>query len=123
MKVIKALPDLPWTPHAREEIAMTGPALVAASQVAYAIGNVAIAGLIYTSFTSPPWFWFGLTKNATIRDLIDFRALREQIPQGAETAVRSDFEAGHRFASFYGFSRTGQVRDYSGATYDVYRRD
>lgn len=102
---------------------MTGDDLIAASDVAYVIGKVAIAGLIYTSFTSPPWFWFGLTKNARIRDLIDFRALREQIPQGAETAVRSDFEAGHRFASFYGFSRTGLVRDHGGMTYDVYRRD
>ena len=70
-----------------------------------------------------PWFWFGLTKNARLRDLIDFRALREQIPQGATTAVRSDFEAGHRFATFYGFTRTGFVREHEGASYDVYRRD
>lgn len=123
MTEIKSLPDLPYTPQARAEIVMTGPALIAASHVAYKIGEVAIAGLIYTSFTSPPWFWFGLTKNTGIRDLIDFRALREHIPQGAETAVRSDFEAGHRFATFYGFSRTGLVRDYGGTTYDVYRRD
>lgn len=123
MKAIKTLPDLPWTPHAREEIVVTGASLIEASDVAYVIGSVAIAGLIYTSFTSPPWFWFGLTKNAKLRDLIDFRALREQIPQGAQTAVRSDFAAGHRFASFYGFSRTGAVREHAGNTYDVYRRD
>ncbi len=123
MNPIEELPNFSWSRHSRDEIAITGPALIAASDFAVSLGEVAIAGLIYNSFTSPPWFWFALTESVSFRDLIDFRALREYIPQGSLTAVREDFLPGHRFAKFYGFSPTDRFQEHLGKVYCIYRRD
>src|ERR1044072_1341899 len=73
MNPIERLPDLDWNEIARQEIVVTGADLVAKSDFAFQIGRVAIAGLIYHNYISPPWFWFALAKGVTIRDLIDFR--------------------------------------------------
>jgi hypothetical protein len=80
MSPIDNLPNLDWNEIAQQEIIITGANLVAQSDFAYQIGRVAIAGLIYHSYVAPPWFWFALAKGVTLRDLIDFRALREEIP-------------------------------------------
>lgn len=122
MKVIKGLPDLDWNEIARQEIIVTGANLVAQSDFAYQIGRVAIAGLIYHSYVCPPWFWFALAKGVTIRDLIDFRALREEIPAGALTAICEDWPNAVRFAEFYGFEDIGEVRLYGDKVYKIYRR-
>lgn len=122
MSPIDKLPDLDWNEIARQEIIITGSNLVSQSDFAYQIGRVAIAGLIYHSYTAPPWFWFALAKNVTFRDLIDFRALREEIPAGALTAIREEWPHAIRFAEFYGFKNTGQERLYGGKTYKIYRR-
>jgi hypothetical protein len=71
---------------------------------------------------SPPWFWFALAKGVTIRDLIDFRAKREEIPAGALTAVREEWPNAVRFAEFYGFVYTGEDRTIGSKTYRIYRR-
>lgn len=122
MNPIDKLPDLDWTDVTREELVITGDDIVRRSDVAYRIGNVAVAGLIYYSFCSPPWFWFGLAEGVRFRDLIDFRALREKIPQGATTAINAMHDKSLRFARFYGFEPTGQVREFAGNKYLIYRR-
>lgn len=122
MNPIDKLPDLDWNEIARQEIIVTGANLVARSDFAYQIGRVAIAGLIYYSYVAPPWFWFALAKGVTLRDLIDFRALREQIPQGALTAVCEEWPNAVRFAEFYGFEDTGERRPNKGKPYMIYRR-
>lgn len=122
MTPIKGLPDLDWNEVARQEIIVTGANLVAQSDFAYQIGRVAIAGLIYRSYVAPPWFWFALAKGVTLRDLIDFRALREQIPHGALTAINKGWPNAVRFAEFYGFEDTGERRLYGDKPYMIYRR-
>lgn len=122
MSPIKGLPDLDWNEIARQEIIVTGANIVAQSDFAYQIGQAAIAGLIYHSYTAPPWFWFALAKGVTMRDLIDFRALREQIPLGALTAVYEGWPNAVRFATFYGFEDTGERRLYGDKPYMIYRR-
>lgn len=122
MNPIKGLPDLDWNEIAQREIIITGADLVAKSDFAFQIGRVAIAGLIYNSYTAPPWFWFALAKNVTIRDLIDFRALREEIPEGALTAICEEWPNAIRFATFYGFQDTGETRFFGDKSYKIYRR-
>lgn len=122
MKAIDKLPDLDWSEIAKAEIALTGPDLIRQSCVAYQLGNVAIAGLVYFSFTSAPLFWFALARGVTIRDLIDFRAQRELIPTGAFTMVDEDQPRSIRFAEFYGFEFTGETMDQLGHTYKIFRR-
>lgn len=122
MNPIDHLPNLDWNEIAQREIIVTGADLVAKSDFAYQIGRVAIAGLIYHNYIAPPWFWFALAKGVTIRDLIDFRALREQIPFGAQTAVYEGWPNAIRFAEFYGFEYAGSDRVLDGKTYKIYRR-
>ena len=122
MSPIRSLPDLDWNEIAKQEIIVTGADLVAKSDYAFQIGRVAIAGLIYHNYTSPPWFWFALAKGVTIRDLIDFRALREEIPQGALTAICEEWPNAVRFALFYGFEDTGERRSLGDKPYMIFRR-
>lgn len=122
MNPIDSLPNLDWNEIARQEIILTGANLVAQSDFAYQIGRVAIAGLIYQSYTAPPWFWFALAKGVTLRDLIDFRALREQIPAGALTAVHEGWPNAVRFAELYGFTYTGRDQLCGDKLYKIYRR-
>lgn len=122
MNPIDHLPNLDWNEIARNEIIVTGADLVAKSDYAFQIGRIAIAGLIYHSYTAPPWFWFALAKGVTIRDLIDFRALREEIPQGSLTAICEEWPNAIRFAKFYGFEDTGEQRLYGERLYKIYRR-
>lgn len=122
MNPIKGLPDLDWNEVAWQEIIVTGTDLVARSDFAYQIGRVAIAGLIYHSYVAPPWFWFALAKGVTLRDLIDFRALREQIPCGSLTAINEEWPNAVRFAEFYGFEDTGEKCLYGYKSYRIYRR-
>lgn len=122
MNPIKHLPDLEWSDIAEREIIVAGEGLIEQSDFAYQIGRVAIAGLIYRSYVAPPWFWFALAKGVTLRDLIDFRALREQIPQGSLTAVCKEWPHSIRFAEFYGFEYTNSDRICGDRTYKIYRR-
>lgn len=122
MTPIDSLPNLDWNEIAQREIIITGADLVAQSDFAYQIGRVAIAGLIYHSYVAPPWFWFALTKGVTLRDLIDFRALRESIPAGALTAIHEGWPNAIRFAEFYGFVNTGEERVYGDKPYNIFRR-
>ena len=122
MSPIDHLPNLDWNEIAKQEIIVTGANLVTQSDFAYQIGRVAIAGLIYHNYVSPPWFWFALTKEVSIRDLYDFRALREQIPLGSLTAVHPGWPNAIRFAELYGFEDTGDERTYGDKLYKIYRR-
>ena len=97
---------------------MTGEELLAQSDFMWRVGEVAICGLIYQTFTSPPWFWFALAKNVTFRDLIDFRRLATLIPLGTYTAIQANLPLAKRFAEFYGFKSTDQERE----GYTIYRR-
>lgn len=122
MTPIKGLPNLDWNEIARREIIVTGSDLVTRSDFAYQIGRVAIAGLIYHNYMAPPWFWFALAKGVRLRDLIDFRAMREEIPRGSLTAINSEWPNAVRFAEFYGFEDTGERRLYGDKPYLIYRR-
>lgn len=116
-------PDFQPSLQARQEIIVSGKELLDMSDFAWRIGAVAIVGLIYHSLVNPPWMWFALGNNVTLRDLIDFRRMQEMIPTGTLTAVDEEFKQGHRFAEFYGFRRTGEVKFHKDRTYLVYRRD
>lgn len=122
MSPISSLPNLEWNEIAEQEIIVAGAGLVAQSDFAYQIGRVAIAGLIYHNYVAPPWFWFALAKGVTLRDLIDFRALREEIPKGALTAICEEWPNAIRFAEFYGFEYTGNDRLCGDKMYKIYRR-
>lgn len=101
---------------------MTGEELVDMSDFVWRIGNVAVAGFIHMSYTSPPWMWFVLAENIGISDLIDFRRLSVRIPVGTLTAVLGTFTVGFKFAKFYGFVETGEEVDYNGRAYKLMRK-
>lgn len=122
MNPIDKLPQLEWSDLAQEEIIVTGVSLVEQSVVAYQIGHVAVAGLWYDSYTSPPWFWFALAKNVTLRDLLDFRRLKDNIPQGARTLINSEREVAEQFAKLYGFEDTKDRLIQNGIEYKIFRR-
>lgn len=123
MKAINQLPDLDWSDRAARQIAATGgDMLVRMSQVAYRLGNAAVIGLVYQSFFSPPWLWFALAKNVTLRDLIDFRRLQDRIPRGALTAIEDGDEVAFRFASFFGFADSGQSVEDNGILFVIMRK-
>lgn len=119
---IKQLPDLDWSDQARKEILISGQSLLDETDFAWMIGRVAICGIIYKTFTSPPWFWFALAKNVTLKDLIDFRRKAELIPKGTLTAVHVNFVEGIRFAKFYGFEATEQLERSGDNLYRIFRR-
>ena len=123
IKEIRELPELDWSDQALIEIGNAGADVLAKSQLILQLGNVCIAGLIYGSFTSPPWFWFALARNVGIRDLIDFRGASQRIPWGARTAIREDYEAAHRFARFYHFVPINEIVEYLGVPYVLYRKE
>lgn len=122
MNRISELPNLNWSDIARRQIAITGAELVGQSLVAYRIRDIASAGLIYQSLIGVPWFWFLLAKGVTLRDLIDFRRLKDFIPSGSLTAVESGNAVEERFASLYGFEWTEEVAEHQGIAYKIYRR-
>lgn len=122
MSRIESLPDFDWTDQARKEILLTGQNLLNETDFAFSVGDVAVCGLIYPTFSNPPWFWFALARGITLRHLIDFRRLARHIPVGTYTAVEDTFEVGIRFAKFYGFEDT-EVAELQGQTvYKIFRR-
>lgn len=122
MTPIDSLPDLEWSRIALEEMGVSGSAFIQESTVAFRIGDVAIAGLIYTSYLSPPWFWFASARGITLRDLIDFRRLAANIPKGALTGIRVGHEPSVRFAKLYGFEETEQQAEHCGITFTIFRK-
>lgn len=120
--LITGLPNWRWTDQAREEIQMTGEELVEMSDFVWRLGDVAIAGFNYISYTSPPWMWFVLAEGVTISDLIDFRRLAVRIPTGTLTAVAATFSVGLKFAKAYGFEETGEERIYFERVYKLMRK-
>jgi len=122
IELITGLPNWRWKEHSQEEITLTGEELVVMSDFVWRIGNVAVAGFIHTSYTSPPWMWFVLADNVGIADLIDFRRLALLIPKGTLTAVDSNFHVGFKFARVYGFVETDEELDYSGRLYKLMRK-
>lgn len=120
---IKKLPQLNWTENSYYEIEEAGgDVLLDQSDMAWQLGNLLVVGLIYPSLISPPWMWFALTKDVKFRDLIDFRRIKDYIPQGTVTAVAEDFAVAHRFAQFYGFVNTGDQVEHKNRCYYIYRR-
>lgn len=123
MTPIEKLPPLNWTDNSAYEIRAVGAdKLFSQSDLAWRLGDLLVVGLIYSSFTSPPWMWFALSKNVKFRDLIDFRRIKDYIPTGTLTAVARDFAVAHRFAKFYGFEPTTMLREYQDREYIIYRR-
>lgn len=123
MNLINKLPDLDWSDVAIEEIGLSGKELVEKSESAWQIGNVAVVGLIYTTYLSPPWFWMALARGVTFRDLLDFRRMAEKIPPGTQTLVNVTNPVLSRFACLYGFRPINAVVEQHGRTYFVMRRD
>lgn len=122
MTPINELPSLNWSTTASEQLQITGPEIVEQSHVAYQIGNIAVAGLIYGSLLCPPWFWFALADGITLRELLDFRRLMEKIPTGSLTAVNASHKEAIKFARVFGFEETDSEAEISGAIYKLFRR-
>lgn len=123
MSRINSLPPLDWSDTAFQEIELTGDELVQQSDCAYRLGNIGVCGLIYSSYTSPPWLWFALARDVSVGDLLDFKKrLEALIPVGSVTGIRADFLKGVRFAKFYGFEPTGEVARHGGHDYEIYRK-
>ena len=122
IELIAALPNWRWKPQSAKEIYMTGTQLVNESDFVYRIGNVAVAGFIYTNYTSPPWMWFVISENVGIGDLVDFRKMAEHIPQGTLTGVEIGLKVPMRFAKLYGFVETDEVIEHNGIKYRVMRK-
>lgn len=122
MKPISEIPDWAWVAQAEKEIKLGGTRVLERSCMAFAVGNVAICGLIQETLSNPPWFWFALAEGVTLRDLLDFRRLAELIPVGAQTAVEVGFTEGLRFARLYGFEEVGPEVEAEGVRLKVFRR-
>lgn len=122
MTPIKEIPNLNWTDHAAAEICLAGQALLDMSASSWRIGDIAIVGLVYSSFTSPPYLWMALAQGIKFSDLLDFRRKTELIPPGAYTYVNQASETAYRFARLYGFRGTGELVVQNGHTYLVMRR-
>jgi len=122
IKEITDLPPLNWSDQAKAEMQVFGCKPPAGTALAWQLGEYAVCGLVYTSFTSPPWFWFALADGVGLRQLIDFRRLVAYLPRGTATAVMEDFEEGRRFAEVYGFMKTDQVVNTGGLVYRIYKR-
>jgi len=122
MRPIDRVPDWAWSEQAKREIQLGGPGVLERSSVAFAVGDVAICGLIQETLSNPPWFWFALAEGATLRDLLDFRRLAELIPVGAQTAVEVGFTEGLRFARLYGFEEVGAEVVIDGVRLKLFRR-
>lgn len=123
IKEVRDLPELDWTDHAVLEMMQDGLDLLNFTNVMFQVGDACICGLIYNTFTSPPWFWFALAKGTKIRDLIDFRAASEKIPWGALTAVQDNYRIGKRFAEFYGFVPLNEKVVHGDRVYHIYRKE
>lgn len=117
MSRIDSIPTLNWNDQARSEMG-NAEALIRCSDFMWKVGEVAICGLIYETYTSPPWMWFALSRDVTMRDLIDFRRLSTLIPRGTLVGVAEDYALGVRFAEFYGFSNTNSRLQ----NYKIFRR-
>lgn len=122
MNPIRELPPLNWTEHAAAEICLNGQAVLDASTGVWQIGSVAIAGLIYHSFTDPPFMWMAVSKDIQFKDLLDFRRYAEMIPSGTTTYVNVTSEVAFRFARLYGFRGTGRYVHQNDNTYLIMRR-
>lgn len=122
IELVTALPDWRWKEHSQNEILMTGRQLVDLSDFVWRIGNVAIAGFMHHSYTSPPWMWFVLAENVKIADLIDFRRLSLLIPKGTLTAVDASFAVAIKFAKIYGFVETGEELQGYDKPYNLMRK-
>ena len=113
------LPPFDWSDLAQLEMQENGLDLIRQTDRMWRIGNVAVCGFIWHSFYQPPWMWFALGKGVTLRELLDFRRLAGQIPEGTTTGVRVDQTEALRFAELYGFHYTGSdVGDYR-----IYRKE
>jgi len=121
MTPISTLPDLPWTEWSAAEIAKA-PNLVEESDFAWQIGDKFIAGWQYPALAGPAWFWFALTTNLRPMDLRTMMGMVPQLPVNAHTAVARDFEAGIKFAQFFGFKPTGESTSVGGVEYLEFRR-
>lgn len=122
IELVTGLPNWQWKPHSQEELTITGEELVQMSDTVWRVGNAAVAGFIYHSFTNPPWMWFLLAENVNIGDLVDFRRIARLIPSGTTTAVAADFALALRFAKLYGFEDTGETQNYSDREYKIMRK-
>jgi hypothetical protein len=122
IELVTALPNWQWKKHSQEEIILTGEQLVEMSDFVWRVGNVAVVGFTYISYTSPPWLWFVLAEKVGIADLVDFRRLTRQIPKGTLTAVAADFPMGFKFAKLYGFEETGEKVEYSERAFKIMRK-
>lgn len=123
IKQIRKLPDFDWMDIARFEMLEAAGEVVSASDTMWQLGNAAVCGFVWNSFTSPPWMWFALSKGVTMKDLVDFRRMACRIPRGTLTAVKDDFEVGAKFAKFYGFKPTGQNVWTAKAVYNIYIKE
>jgi hypothetical protein len=122
MNRIESLPDLDWSDLARDEILTTGQELIDMSAAAWQIGNFAIVGLVYRTYTSPPWMWMALAKGVTLRHLLDFRRRQELIPPGTLVGVREAHGEAIRFAKLFGFEETDGRQLHAGHVYIIMRR-
>lgn len=115
---INELPSFDWSDLARLEMQEHGLDLIRQTDRMWRVGNVAVCGLIWSSFYQPPWMWFALGKGVTVRELLDFRGLARLIPAGTTTGVRKDQKGALRFAELYGFCPTGD----EAGDYRIYRK-
>lgn len=122
IELITGLPNWQWKDNSEKEIAITGDQLVEMSDFVWRVGNVAVAGFIHASYTSPPWMWFVLADKVRFSDLVDFRRLEKQIPKGTLTAVADEFEVGIKFARFYGFQEIGETITHLDRQYRIMRK-
>lgn len=83
-----------------------------------------VLGLIYDSFTNPPWVWLLMTKDILGAPPSLFRDLLETslaLPPSL-TFVNTLFTEGKRFLRFFGFEPVHKVTRYDGREYAIYRR-
>ena len=123
IELISEIPDWEWKDNSAYEISAADvDKLINDCDFIFRVGNAAVAGFTYFSYTSPPWMWFLLAKDVGIRDLVDFRRTATLIPQGTITGVAVDFPLGFRFAKLYGFEETKQVCAENGRNYRIMRK-
>lgn len=119
---VTEIPQLLWTEHSSLEFSTANVmSIQEASQLIWLIKAetvLAVAGLIYGSFSSPPWLWFLTTQELKALHVRQLQPLVKKLAPGTLTAVKNDFTMGHKFAKLFEFAPTELVEQ----DYRIYRK-
>lgn len=125
---VDRIPNAAWAENSYREFLSTDPKVVERlSQYIWTMDDgelLACGGLIYSNFTTEPWFWLLLTKSfkkSVKRNLLTLMRYVDNLGT-VRALVDVNFAEGKRFAWVFGFAPTGQIQGMGGRSFEVFRR-